>query len=728
MKMKRAKRRGAAAPVVFEASDDGLRDLRNSGGVWAEVDLVDKQLNALVGVRDPRRLAGPEERARRVARLQADRMCSRWVYYPWSGQLVHMLEPGLYAELRLARNRYKITAEEQRRLAGLTIGVVGLSVGNAVATTLALEGVGGHLKLADHDHLDTSNINRLRAPIHALGVNKAILASRQIAEFAPYLRVTPFTDGLTDDNLASFFEGLDLIVDECDDFRIKLLIREEARRRQIPVVMETSDRGLVDVERFDREPERLPFHGLLAGVRSQDLGEMGDGAKLEMLLRLMDPTQISARGCASLLETRETLEGWPQLASDVVLGGASACAAVRRILLGQPVPSGSRRVDLEAVLADDDTPGSLASPAPDRPNEALADLSSVPPDIQWIVSMGTRAPSGGNAQPWTLRWSAPHLDVIHDPTRDQGHLNVASLADHLGLGALMESLEIAATARGLQASVDLSAAPHAHVARLSLHDAPGPVDVHAAWLERRETNRHDGDGSPLTSSERDALSAQATRHGVGLSFVEGAGLHALADVLGASDRVRLLTPALHADLVSELRWTPEEVARTRDGIDIRSLGLDPAGLAALQLLARGDVVATMRELGLGGALQRLGRSAVTSASAAVLFTIPGLSREQGCRAGRALQRVWLEAARLGLGFQPIGTILFMHRMLGTPAGRVFRPEDREALERGMSRVEALFELGSAEEAVFLCRVHRPASDAGVRSLRRQLGAVLGTED
>ena len=80
---------------------------------------------------------------------------------------------------------------------------------------------------------------------------------------------------------------------------------------------------------------------------------------------------------------------------------------------------------------------------------------------------------------------------------------------------------------------------------------------------------------------------------------------ALADALGASDRVRLLNPGLNANLVDELRWTPEEVTKTRDGIDIRSLGLDPAGMAALQLLARGDVVATLRENKLGKGLAGL---------------------------------------------------------------------------------------------------------------------------
>jgi hypothetical protein len=51
----------------------------------------------------------------------------------------------------LDRNRNKISSAEQARLSGLKIGVVGLSVGHAIAHTLALERLCGELRLADFD-------------------------------------------------------------------------------------------------------------------------------------------------------------------------------------------------------------------------------------------------------------------------------------------------------------------------------------------------------------------------------------------------------------------------------------------------------------------------------------------------------------------------------------------------------------------------------------------------
>ena len=71
--------------------------------------------------------------------------------------------------VRHDRNRYKIDANEQSRLIDTTVGIVGLSVGNAVARTISLEGSCGSLRLADFDTLDLSNMNRLQAGVHELG-------------------------------------------------------------------------------------------------------------------------------------------------------------------------------------------------------------------------------------------------------------------------------------------------------------------------------------------------------------------------------------------------------------------------------------------------------------------------------------------------------------------------------------------------------------------------------
>lgn len=275
---------------------------------------------------------------------------SRWVHYPWRRALVRVLGPRGFRTLRLDRNRNKITVAEQDAAARTRIGVIGLSVGHAVAHTLALEGLCGELRLADFDELDLSNLNRVPASVLDLGVNKSVLAARRIAELDPYLDVRTFASGIDEASVDEFLDGLDLVIEECDSIDAKILVREHCRRRGIPVIMETSDGGVLDIERYDIEPDRPFFHGLLGDVDGPGVAALAPQEKALLAGRILGMDRISPRMAASLPEIGTTLSTWPQLGSDVALGGASVAAVVRLFGRGTPPPSGRVRIALETMI------------------------------------------------------------------------------------------------------------------------------------------------------------------------------------------------------------------------------------------------------------------------------------------------------------------------------------------------------------------------------------------
>ena len=116
----------------------------------------------------------------------------------------------------------------------LRVGVVGLSVGHAIAHLLAQEGLCGRLRLADFDDLELSNLNRVPATVFDLGLNKATVAARRIAELDPYLPVELFDRGITTESVDRFLDGVDVLVEECDSLDTKVLIRQVARARRHP--------------------------------------------------------------------------------------------------------------------------------------------------------------------------------------------------------------------------------------------------------------------------------------------------------------------------------------------------------------------------------------------------------------------------------------------------------------------------------------------------------------
>lgn len=341
-----------------EKDREALTALLESGQVREVHDTIDDQIEELIRSREPAVGFPPDAlRAAKDKQLAgaAPWEYGTWAWYPWSGRLVHVLPREEFRLVRTDRNRGKIERPEQRELLRRRVGIVGLSVGSSAALTFAMEGIGGAYRLADFDVLGLSNLNRLRAGLHDLGLNKAVVCARQMFEIDPYLDIEIHPGGLTDQNMDDFFSGgngpIDLLVEECDTPYAKLAAREKARELRIPVLMDTNDRGMLDVERFDLEPDRPLLHGLLGETTAKDLADLSFQEKVALILAMVDEKRLSPEMTAAIPQVGRTLSSWPQLASGVALGGALTAEAARRVLLGKPCGSGRFYADLDAVIA-----------------------------------------------------------------------------------------------------------------------------------------------------------------------------------------------------------------------------------------------------------------------------------------------------------------------------------------------------------------------------------------
>lgn len=76
-------------------------------------------------------------------------------------------------------------------------------------------------------------------------MNKATAAARRIAELDPYLKVSVVTAGITADTIDAFLDGLHIVVEECDSLDTKVMVREAARARRVPVIMATASWPLI---------------------------------------------------------------------------------------------------------------------------------------------------------------------------------------------------------------------------------------------------------------------------------------------------------------------------------------------------------------------------------------------------------------------------------------------------------------------------------------------------
>jgi hypothetical protein len=653
----------------------------------------------------------------------------RHVFYPWRHAVVRMLGPEAFPIVRLDRNRNRITRDEQTRLRRQRIGVVGLSSGHAVATTVAMEGICGELRLTDFDDVELTNLNRVPASVLDVGVNKAVVAARRVAEIDPYLPVQISPDGLTANNADEFVAGLDVVVEQCDDIAMKLLVREVARRHGISVVMETSDRGLLDVERFDLEPERPPFHGLLGDMTSASVGALSVAEKIPHALAIVDLTRASARAAASLAEIGRTLSTWPQLGSDVTLGGATVTTTLRRIGLGEPVPSGRTRIDLDTALSALAPPSNAAptptpTPRATRPTAAVTQCAALAADPLFaLVHAAAQAPSCSNGQPWRFELSDRELAIKLDRSRGCGVMDVRARASYVGIGAALFNARVAAaaTTRLGRARLFPEGPGGEAVAALELGSSTDPelAELHAPMLRRCSNRRH---GVPAVLGLD--LVARLTR----AAATEGARLHLATDrtrvaecasILAEAERIRFLSPALLEDTVREMRW-PGQDART--GIDVAMLELSDAELAMLELLRRPDVLALLERWDEGTALGDYLKQAVLSSSAIAVVTVDNATCGAYVTGGMALERVWIEAQHAGLAVHAVAPA-FCYAVQHTDYESLAGLRWGESLRELSTRFRHLFGMGERTTYVLVLRLsHAPLPTA--RSARLPLETLL----
>ncbi len=585
----------------------------------------------------------------------------RWIHYPWRRTVVRLLGPLGFRRLRLDRNRNKITTAEQEQLSQLRIGIVGLSVGSAIAHAIALEGTAGYLRLADFDDLDLSNLNRLSATILDLGVNKAVLAQRRIAEIDPYVRVEAWACGVGEHTIDAFLDGLDLVIEECDSFDVKVLIRDRARRRGIPVVMETSDRGLIDVERYDLDPGRPLFHGLLGDIDSASVAGLSVREKIPFGLRILEGSALSSRMAASVLDVGTALSTWPQLGGDVLLGGASVAAAVRRFGLGEPLPSGRVRIDIGDhldQLREPHLPQDSTSSAADHTvrTDALdvRFLYDTCTATAAVAFAATRAPSGGNAQPWIIDVNTTGLTLRIDETRSST-VDIEHRGSFVALGAALHNARIAAAHRNILGATEVSGDGTATTARIAF--ATGTDQQLAAQLPgmlNRVTHRGAPDTDPTSTNLTDLtdLAACLSTETHRIHLIEDRDtIDRLAETISATDRIRFLTDHLHREMIAELRWPDSNDLDT--GIEVTSLGTPAAELAVLELLRRPDVMTHLNQWNTGQALRSETTSRLTSSNAIAVVTQTGTSAGDYIRGGALAEEFWIHTQSLGYSVHPM---------------------------------------------------------------------------
>nr|WP_084407032.1 Rv1355c family protein [Pedobacter panaciterrae] len=671
-----------------------------------------------------------------------------WVYYPWLEKLVHILDEEEYILVRTNRNKHKITQEEQDLLRQKKIGVIGLSVGQSVSLTLAIERGCGELRIADFDVLDLTNLNRIRSGIQNVDLKKTVIVAREIAELDPYLKVVCFDDGITETNIDRFLSEngqLDLLIDECDSFDIKISARKKAKELGIPVLMEGSDRCTIDIERFDLEPERPVLHGF---VDHMDMSVYKSLKTMDERIPYIAPVTgietLSPRMKASAIEIMTTISTWPQLASAVTYGGGVTADISRRMLLGDLSISGRFFIDMDELISDKSKESTTADQIVEEKwsiakiesyiqsnNLSGSEGENIPQNlIEQLIKSANTAPSGGNNQPWQWHYQNNVLYLFMDKSVAGAYLDPDYISSYISLGAAIENLLLEASVNGLE--VEWKFTPEYlpnHVALFRFktgHSAEELDKKLAAQINSRHTNRKNGTSADLNNDHLSLLKQLAeTVEGVSLQWLnDDEQKKVLGEISGNTDLLRIFTPAAHQDFISkEMRWTQEEIESSEDGIGINTLDLSNNDQIGLRLIKDERAVTFLKKINGGSAFKKMSVRQFQSASSIGLITLPEATSLNYLKGGMAAEKLWLAAADLGYQIHPVNVpIIFFYKQNFQKENDLSLANNRHISELH-EKFKELFNITNNIAEVFLFRLFK-ADKSERRTIRKPILKTL----
>lgn len=353
---------------------------------------------------------------------------------------------------------------------------------------------------------------------------------------------------------------------------------------------------------------------------------------------------------------------------------------------------------------------------------------AIPQHLYRILDLARWAPSGDNTQPWRFEILGDEHVLVHGlDTRDHVVYDLDGHASQLAVGALLETLAIAATGEGRQARIRRRPdTPDDHllidVEFEPVAPAPDPLIVS---IEKRVVQRRPMSTRPLTLAQRQALE-NALPEGYRVRWFEAfAERWRVARLTFDNARIRLTIPEAFEVHRAVIEWGARF---SEDRIPDRAVGVD-ALTSRLMRWAMADWrrITLLNRWFLGDLPPRLQLDLLPGLACAAHFTLlaPGALRtvDDYLEAGRAMQRFWLTAASLGLYLQPEMTpVIFSRyhrerrRFTGT-AGAAAKVED---LNRRLAEMLA----GESVDRLFFMGRVGDGPPPKARSVRRPVEQLL----
>lgn len=359
-------------------------------------------------------------------------------------------------------------------------------------------------------------------------------------------------------------------------------------------------------------------------------------------------------------------------------------------------------------------------------------MNSIPQPIADILQLARWAPSGDNTQPWRFEIIDERHLVIHAfDTRNHCVYDLDGHPSQISLGALLETLAIAASGHGMQAEYKRcvgSSNAHSDYFVELLPDSQLPSDPLLPHIKNRSVQRRRFRTTPLSDLQKQVLQ-KAVEEFYTVRWFEGGGERwRWAKLMFDNAKLRLTLPEAYSVHRDVIHW---KARFSEDKVPDQALGLDAMTLKLMRwVMGSWQRVHFFNTYLAGHLVPRLEMDLLPGLFCAAHFAILAhkepKTMEDYVRAGRAVQRFWLTATGLGLSLQPELTPLIFSRYVRE--GRRFS-QSSKAWSDAQTLAERLKNLQGDDTAstVFLGRIGFGRAPLA-RSLRLPLQRLMTSNE
>jgi hypothetical protein len=312
---------------------------------------------------------------------------------------------------------------------------------------------------------------------------------------------------------------------------------------------------------------------------------------------------MSSEMKASGLEVGTSITTWPQLASDVIVGGGVACNVSRRILLGEDLRSGRYYVDPSELIPSRLHENEFSLPTEVALSEFIIEesikryvseegIKLEVSELESLIDAACLATSPGNNQKWKFIEKKGSILIFVDRLLDENFADNFSFGAKIGIGAALENMRLWFAQQGyleaMKVIEDNDLPSLVAVIRIISRDVKRITDEDLNLfevIERRNTNRSIPQMKDISSDLMIQLTNYLELEGAKIELLnDSTVVHRISELICQGDRIRLMNEAGHYDFFqNEIRWSTAEASQKKDGLDLELFELTSKDIAGIKL-------------------------------------------------------------------------------------------------------------------------------------------------